>query len=256
MNIKRINNCKTIPETEECSKCQFVWTSICCKQIQCWRQEIWLYTALCDPGHTTACVEESEDAGAVGLSLTTYWLTTWAPDIQVSLSIPSLVKWEQQQPHRFKGRRSLDVCKVPSTVSGVYASMNTGYFKNKVWKKSHLSALGTEYDHGNEITANYILGNLDPNLLAVRSAYSFSTTWVIQTNSLGIMEFIKVWQSQVDLMFMSASRCRYYVLHFTQESTSHTSASDRILTNVCALLGKDVCVASVHTIPESSTRLP
>ena len=57
-------------------------------------------------------------------------------------------------------------------------------------------------------------------------------------------------------MFMSASRCRYYVLHFTQESTSHTSASDRILTNVCALLGKDLCVASVHTIPESSTRLP
>ena len=57
-------------------------------------------------------------------------------------------------------------------------------------------------------------------------------------------------------MFMSASRCRYYVLHFTQESTSHTSVCDRILTNVYALLGKDLCVASVHTIPESSTRLP
>lgn len=78
-------------------------------------------------------------------------------------------------------------------VSGVYdASMNRANLKIKTERKTHLSVLGSEYDRGNEITANYILDNLDPNLLALRSAYSFSITEVIQTNSLGIMEFTKV----------------------------------------------------------------
>ena len=34
------------------------------------------------------------------------------------------------------------------------------------------------------------------------------------------------------------------------------SVGDRILTNDYALVGTDLCVASVHTIPEPSTRLP
>lgn len=56
-------------------------------------------------------------------------------------------------------------------VSGVYdASMNRANLKIKTERKTHLSALGSEYDRGNEITANYILDNLDPNLLALRSA--------------------------------------------------------------------------------------
>lgn len=78
-------------------------------------------------------------------------------------------------------------------VSGVYdASMNRATLKIKFERKTHLSALGSEYDHGNEIIAYYILDNVDPNLLALRFAYSFSITEVIQNNSLGIMEFTKV----------------------------------------------------------------
>ena len=82
---------------------------------------------------------KSEDAGAVGLSLTTYWLTTWATDIHVSLSISSLVKWDQQQPHRFVCRAEghLTYVKYPVWYLVYMMPLWIGLlFKNKVWKKN------------------------------------------------------------------------------------------------------------------------
>ena len=129
---------------------------------------------LCDPGQTTVCAEEKEWGCWSCGSFTNHILTDDLGNWRTSLTFHIFtckVRIATTSQVCLKGRRSLDVCKIPSMVSGVYdASMNRANLKIKTERKTHLSALGSEYDRGNEITANYILDNLDPNLLALRSA--------------------------------------------------------------------------------------
>lgn len=78
-------------------------------------------------------------------------------------------------------------------VSGVYdASMNRANLKKgRLERKTHLSVLGvnTIVEMKSQQIIYWII--LGPKSLALRSAYSFSITEVIQNQQFGIMEFTK-----------------------------------------------------------------